>query len=136
MLAPILYEMVTAERPFRGNSTSEVLNAILNVDPIEMPEAGGRFDAGLARLLRRCLEKNPNERVQSALDLAFDLEALLLPNERAQQESARAAVEKTRHRTWAGGRSRAPRRVLRRPRTGERTAASTPRFRRLTYRRA
>lgn len=80
----ILYEMVTAERPFRGNSSTEVLNAILNVDPIEMPEADGRFDAGLARLLRRCLEKNPNERVQSALDLAFDLEALLLPNERSQ----------------------------------------------------
>jgi hypothetical protein len=84
-LGAVLYEMLTGQRPFQGSSTSEVLNAVLNSDPIEMPETGGMFDASLARLLRRCLEKNPNERVQSALDLAFDLEALLLPNDRAQR---------------------------------------------------
>ncbi len=79
----ILYEMLTGQRPFQGRSTSEVLNAVLNNDPIEMPETGGKFDANLARLLRRCLEKNPNERFQSALDLAFDLEALSLPSDKA-----------------------------------------------------
>jgi eukaryotic-like serine/threonine-protein kinase len=83
-LGAILYEMLTGRRPFRGRSTSEVLNAILNDDPIEISETADRFDPGLARLLRRCLEKNPYERVQSALDLAFDLDALLIPNERAQ----------------------------------------------------
>ena len=81
----ILYEMLTGQRPFQGRSTSEVLNAVLNNDPIEMPETGGKFDPSLARLLRRCLEKDPNERVQSALDLAFDLEALLLPNDRTRR---------------------------------------------------
>jgi serine/threonine protein kinase/Tol biopolymer transport system component len=84
-LGAILYEMLTGQRPFRGGSASEVLNAILNDDPIEMSESGGMFDPGLARLLRHSLEKNPNERVQSALDLAFDLEALLLPHDRAQR---------------------------------------------------
>jgi len=84
-LGAILYEMITGQRPFRGKSTTEVYNAILNDDPIETPETGGKFDAALARLLRRCLEKNPNERIQSALDLAFDLEALLLPNEKVQR---------------------------------------------------
>ncbi len=130
----ILYEMVTAERPFRG-STSEVLDAIRNVDPVEMPEADGRFDTGLARLLRRCLEKNPNERIQSALDLAFDLEAFLLPNERGQPESAQkpqwtrrsiglglaAAVAPVVG--FLGGRELEKRR-----------SHPTPRFRRLTFR--
>ena len=57
-----------------------------------MPETGGKFDPGLARLLRRCLEKNPNERIQSALDLAFDLEGLLTPYTR----SAAHPMEKAR----------------------------------------
>ncbi len=82
-LGAILYEMLVARRPFPGESTSQVRNAILNDDPIEMLEAGVPFDPALARLLRRCLEKNPNERIQSALDLAFDLEALLLPTDPA-----------------------------------------------------
>ena len=80
-LGSILYEMLTAQRPFRGRTTDEVLSAILNDDPLETPETTAKFDPPLARLLRRCLEKNPYERVQSALDLAFDLEALLLPLE-------------------------------------------------------
>jgi eukaryotic-like serine/threonine-protein kinase len=84
-LGAILYEMLTGQRVFRGRSTSEILHAIQNDDPIDVPESGGKFDPGLARLLRRCLEKNPNERIQSALDLAFDLEALLLPGDKARR---------------------------------------------------
>ena len=83
-LGSILYEMLTAQRPFRGRTTDEVLSAILNDDPMETSETEAKFDPSLARLLRRCLEKNPHERVQSALDLAFDLEALLLPIETAR----------------------------------------------------
>ena len=79
-LGTILYEMLTGQRPFQGKTPSEVLIAILNDDPIEESESGGKFDPSLARLLRHCLEKNPYERVQSARDLAFDLEALLLPS--------------------------------------------------------
>jgi Tol biopolymer transport system component len=85
-LGAILFEMLTGRRPFRGRSTTELLDAVLNDDPLEAPEIGGEFDLALARLLRRCLEKNPNERIQSALDLAFDLEGILLP----YQETGRA----------------------------------------------
>jgi eukaryotic-like serine/threonine-protein kinase len=77
--------MLTGQPPFRGKSTSEILNAIQNDDPIEVSESGGNFDPGLARLLRRCLEKNPDERIQSARDLAFDLEAFLLPGTKARR---------------------------------------------------
>src|SRR5205814_2866696 len=64
----------------------QVSSAILNDDPIEATQADSdKFDPALARLLCRCLEKNPNERIQSAQDLAFDLEAFLLPPVRALQ---------------------------------------------------
>jgi eukaryotic-like serine/threonine-protein kinase len=84
-LGAILFEMLTGRRPFQGRSTTEILNAVLNDDPLDAHESGGNVDLALARLLRRCLEKNPNERIQSALDLGFDLEGLLLP----YQESRR-----------------------------------------------
>lgn len=79
-LGVILFEMLTGERPFRGRSGSEILNAVLNDDPVETQESGGKVDPGLARLLRHCLEKNPNERIQSASDLGFDLEGFLVPH--------------------------------------------------------
>ena len=82
-LGAILFEMLTGERPFRGGSTTEILNAVLNDDPLEIQETGRKLDPALVRLLRRCLEKNPNERVQSALDLGFDLEGFLLPYQEA-----------------------------------------------------
>jgi eukaryotic-like serine/threonine-protein kinase len=78
-LGAVLFEMLTGRRPFRGRSTSEILEAVLNHDPLEIGETGGEVDPALARLLRRCLEKNPNERIQSALDLGFDIEGFLLP---------------------------------------------------------
>lgn len=78
-LGAILYEMLAGQRLFRGKSTSDVLNAVRSDEPIEFPEASGKFDPALVRLLRRCLENNPAERIQSALDLTFDLETLLLP---------------------------------------------------------
>jgi serine/threonine protein kinase/Tol biopolymer transport system component len=129
-LGAILYEMLTGRRPFRGRSTSEVLNAILNDDPIEISETGDMFDPALTRLLRRCLEKNPYERVQSASDLAFDLEALLIPNERAQPSRwkkrgvgiALAVAVLSLVSFFAGRKLES---VQRRP---------TPTFRRLTYR--
>src|SRR5262249_22025755 len=91
-LGAILYEMLTGGPPFRGRSTSDVLSAILKDDPVEEPETGANFDPGLARLLRRCLEKNPNERFQSAPDLAFDLETLLLASVRAPEAGRKKPV--------------------------------------------
>jgi Tol biopolymer transport system component len=52
---------------------------------MEIPETRGEFGAAVARLLRRCLEKNPDERIQSAFDLSFDLEGLLVPFEESRR---------------------------------------------------
>jgi serine/threonine protein kinase/Tol biopolymer transport system component len=92
-LGAILYEMLTGRHAFQGNSTVEVLNAILKEEPNEISLADPTFDAGLARLLRRCLDKSPHERFQSALDLAFDLEALAVaPAVMPQRRSNRTVV--------------------------------------------
>ena len=71
----VLFEMLTGERAFRGTSAADTLSAILREDPTEAlgtPEAG--LPAGLLRVLRRCLEKAPEDRFQTARDLAFALE--------------------------------------------------------------
>lgn len=73
-LGVILYEMVTGAAPFHGDSAGETLDAILEK---EMPPIRS-FDADvppeLERVIRHCLEKNPEMRFQSARDLIFSLE--------------------------------------------------------------
>jgi serine/threonine protein kinase/Tol biopolymer transport system component len=78
-LGAILFEMLIGHRPFRGRTSDETLHALMNDDPIEPLETAGKIDPALARLLRHCLEKDPNRRIQSALDLGFDLESFQLP---------------------------------------------------------
>jgi eukaryotic-like serine/threonine-protein kinase len=73
----ILFEMVTGTRAFRRESSVETMNAILKEDPLDAPVAVGAVPPALERIMRRCLEKAPNERFQSARDLAFDLASLM-----------------------------------------------------------
>ncbi len=67
----ILYEMLTGKRAFAGDSSVEVMNAILKDDPPELPAS---VPPALNRIVRRCLEKEPARRFQSAADLAFALQ--------------------------------------------------------------
>jgi eukaryotic-like serine/threonine-protein kinase len=66
----ILYELLSGKRAFQGDSAVETMNAILKEDPPPLE------DLALDRVVRRCLEKAPEQRFQSASDLAFNLEAL------------------------------------------------------------
>jgi eukaryotic-like serine/threonine-protein kinase len=72
----ILYEMLSGERPFRGASAIEVMNAILKEEPTELGETNAKVSAQLEKLVWRCLEKRPERRFHSAHDLGFALEAL------------------------------------------------------------
>jgi serine/threonine-protein kinase len=76
-LGCVLYEMVAGARPFRAASTSEVQAAILRDTPSPLADAGQAVPAELERVIRRCLEKKPEERFPSARDLAGKLRALL-----------------------------------------------------------
>ena len=75
-LGAVLYEMLSGRRAFRGATGIETLNAILKEDPPELTGSSPSLSPGIERVVRRCLEKNPEERFQSARDLAFALEAV------------------------------------------------------------
>ena len=72
----VLYEMLSGTRAFRGATAADTMSAILSADPPELESGTGTIPPILDRLVRRCLEKAPDERYQSARDLAFSLEAL------------------------------------------------------------
>jgi Tol biopolymer transport system component len=72
----VLYEMLSGKRAFRGASAVETMNAILKEDPPELTESNRNLPPALERIVGHCLEKNPEERFQSARDIAFDLEQL------------------------------------------------------------
>ncbi len=84
-LGVLLYELLAGAAPFRGETAPEILTATLRVDPPELP--AGIPDA-FQRVVRRCLEKNPEERFQSADDLAFALRQMT-------ETSGRASVPDT-----------------------------------------
>ena len=73
-LGAVLYEMLSGQRAFSGETAADTISAILHHDPPDT--ASGVIPAGLERVVRRCLEKNPQERFQSARDVAFALEAV------------------------------------------------------------
>jgi eukaryotic-like serine/threonine-protein kinase len=75
-LGAVIYEMIAGRRAFSGDSSADVLSAILKEDPPELAETNPNVSPALDRIVRHCLEKNPAERLQSAHDLAFCLETL------------------------------------------------------------
>jgi Tol biopolymer transport system component len=71
----VLFEILTGNRAFAGQSSVETMNAILKEDPPEIDVSRVRVSPSLERVLRHCLEKDPADRFQSARDLAFALSA-------------------------------------------------------------
>ena len=72
----ILYEMLSGRRAFKGDTPADTTSAILREDPPEITGTGHAIPPALERIVRHCLEKNPEERFQSARDVAFDLESI------------------------------------------------------------
>ncbi len=87
----ILYEMLSGKRAFTGESQVEVMNAILKEDPPELTST--KISPALDRIVRRCLEKKPEQRFQTASDLGFALSTLTMPSgARLETATAVAAV--------------------------------------------
>ena len=74
-LGVVLWEMLTGNRPFRGDSPVETLSAILREEPPADPALAG-LPSEFERILRRTLQKRPEDRYDSAADLAIDLRRL------------------------------------------------------------
>jgi eukaryotic-like serine/threonine-protein kinase len=72
----ILFEMLCGKRAFQKPTSPETMNAILNEDPPQISQIAANISPALQRVVHRCLEKNPEQRFQSASDLAFALDAL------------------------------------------------------------
>src|SRR6266540_6010160 len=74
-LGAVFYEAVSGRPAFQASSSIETMIAILQEDPPPIPATKG--PASLERIIRRCLEKSPQQRFQSAHDLVYALEDLL-----------------------------------------------------------
>ncbi len=85
-LGTVLYEMLAGRRPFADDSAAGTLAALLRDDP--PPLAG--VDPKVARLVERCLQKDVNDRFQSAVELRSAIETCLMPG--ADRERASIAV--------------------------------------------
>ena len=71
-----LYEMVTGRRAFAGDSTAEVLAAVVRDEPKPPSELQSAVPRDLDRLIERCLRKEPQRRVQSMADVKLELEQI------------------------------------------------------------
>src|SRR5271157_3069500 len=76
----VLYEMLSGVRAFRRDTPAETMTAVLKDDPPDLStqssDATRPVSPALERIVRRCLEKSPEQRFQSARDLSFALSAL------------------------------------------------------------
>jgi serine/threonine protein kinase/Tol biopolymer transport system component len=79
-LGAILYEMLSGKQAFGGETAIEVMNAILKDEPNELSETTTKVNPALEKIVRRCLEKKPERRFQTASDLGFALDALSFPS--------------------------------------------------------
>jgi len=75
-LGIVLYQMLTGERPFRGDSAVELLTSILRDSPAAVTELRPDVPPHLGRIVRRCLEKNPSDRYQTSRDVYNELKDL------------------------------------------------------------
>src|SRR5262245_44434441 len=75
-LGIILYELATGRRPFTGSTPADVSSAILRDVPTPVVTIRGDLPRDLDRIITRCLEKNPRDRIQTARDVYNELRYL------------------------------------------------------------
>jgi len=83
----VLYQMLTGAQPFHGDTAADLMSAILKEDP----DVSKISSLALQRIVAHCLEKSPEQRFQSAQDIAFHLEAV------TQQDSGPKPAVPTGH---------------------------------------
>ncbi len=75
-LGCVMYEMLTGQMAFAGDTSPEILAAILKAEPQDLSASGIILPIEASRTVRRCLEKSPDARFQSASDLAYNLRSI------------------------------------------------------------
>src|SRR5262245_39748479 len=74
----ILYEAAAGRKPFQGDSIIDSLHKLIYSQPAPIIESNPSAPAELQRIIRKCIAKDPDERYQSAKDIAIDLRALVV----------------------------------------------------------
>lgn len=93
-LGAVLYQMVTGQLPFQGDTQAVVFDAILNRDPLPLAEANPALPAALDQCIGKALEKDRNLRYQTANDLKTDLLRLKRDLDSGQRRAADLADSK------------------------------------------
>ncbi|MEW6363835.1 MAG: serine/threonine-protein kinase [Acidobacteriota bacterium] len=99
-LGCVLYEMTTGKRAFEGKSQASLIAAILKETPRPVSELQPLAPPALERIVNRCMEKDPDERFQSARDLAFDLHGVAESSSSSIGEGTRAVAAPPARRRW------------------------------------
>jgi serine/threonine protein kinase len=97
-LGAVLYEMLTGQRAFDGKSQLSVASAILEKEPAPLSSYKPMTPPALDHAIRRCLAKDPEERWQTARDLALELKWMGEPG--SQTGVPAPALERRRSRDW------------------------------------
>jgi serine/threonine protein kinase/tetratricopeptide (TPR) repeat protein len=87
----VLYEMATGKMPFEGESSGEIISAILRDEPIPPSQLNPQLSPGLKAVIDKALEKDRNLRYQHASEMRTDLQRL-----KRDGESERILVENSR----------------------------------------
>jgi len=90
-LGVVLYELVSAQRPFLGRTVGETLNKVINQRPDPLGLENPVYTPALDNIIFKCLEKEPNQRHGSARLLIKDLQDLTENAERARAQKETAA---------------------------------------------
>jgi serine/threonine protein kinase len=101
-LGVMLFEMATGRRPFSGDSSISLITAILRDTPPSVTDIRPALPIEFARIVRRCLQKDPERRYQTALDLRNALEELKQESDSGAltQDRVAPAVRRRPHRAW------------------------------------
>ena len=93
-LGVVLYEMASGRRAFAAQSPAETMDAILTEDPPELPDS---VPSAVNRIVRQCLEKEPGQRFQSAVELVMALQAIsAAPEASAPPEEPKPSLRASR----------------------------------------
>jgi len=78
-LGALMHEMLSGTRPFGRVTVGETMGAILHAEPLPIESSARKVPLALHRLIQRCLDKEPDKRLQSALDVVFALSDVTAP---------------------------------------------------------
>jgi eukaryotic-like serine/threonine-protein kinase len=131
----ILYEMLSGRRAFHGETAADTMSAILREEAPNLTKTNSGIAPGLEQIVQHCLEKNQEERFQSAHDIAFDLQLLSGQTPSATRQAAISEPRLSKVWRTAGVAAAMIAMLLAGYFAGARSAAAPPKFRQLTFQR-